>query len=286
MNDGMIDILMITYNRPAYTRLSLTRLLETCDESMRVWLWHNGDHEETLEVVQSLKDHPRVHRFHHSAENVRLRTPTNWLYAESDGAYVSKVDDDCLVPDGWAGTLRLAHESAPRLGIVACWHFLPEDFAPELANPRLAEIGAGHRILRNLWVGGSGYLMKRACLRRLGPIRNNESFTSYCIRGARAGWLNGWYYPLLCQEHMDDPRVPHTALRSDADIAANLPLSAQQRGVRTIAAWEAQLRRSARWVQEAPIDPAYYGRLRSYLRQAWARARGKLAKDAPREGMA
>ena len=43
-----IDILMITYNRPEYTRLSLERLLATCDESMRVWVWHNGTDEETL----------------------------------------------------------------------------------------------------------------------------------------------------------------------------------------------------------------------------------------------
>lgn len=273
MSDNTIDILMITYNRPAYTRLSLTRLLETCDPSMRVWLWHNGTHAETLGVVESLKDHPRVHRFHHSPENRKLREPTNWLYTESRGAYVSKVDDDCLVPEGWAQKLREAHEAEARLGVIACWHFLPEDFIPELASSRIATVGGGHRILRNLWVGGSAYLMKRACVDRAGPIRDDESFTSYCIRLARHGWLNGWYYPFLCQEHMDDPRVPHTALRTDADIAANLPLSAQQRGVTTIAAWQEQLLRSARHVQEAPLSPSYYSKWRSFLRRAWQRAR-------------
>lgn len=273
MSDKTIDILMITYNRPAYTRLSLTRLLETCDNSMRVWLWHNGSDAATLEVVQSLKNHPRVHRFHHSPENRKLREPTNWLYSESKGAYVSKVDDDCLVPAGWAQKLREAHEAESQLGVVACWHFLPEDFIPELASPRIATVGGGHRILRNLWVGGSAYLMKRACVNRAGPIRDDESFTSYCIRLARYGWLNGWYYPFLCQEHMDDPRVPHTALRTDADIAANLPLSAQQRGVTTIAAWQAQLLKSARHVQEAPLNPSYYSKWRSLLRRAWQRAR-------------
>jgi glycosyltransferase involved in cell wall biosynthesis len=273
MSDNAIDILMITYNRPAYTRLSLSRLLETCDESMRVWLWHNGTHAETLGVVESLKNHPRVHRFHHSPENRKLREPTNWLYTESTGAYVSKVDDDCLVPPGWAQKLREAHEAEARLGIVACWHFLPEDFIPELASSRIATVGGGHRILRNLWVGGSAYLMKRACVNRAGRIRDDESFTSYCIRIARLGWLNGWYYPFLCQEHMDDPRVPHTALRSDADIASNLPLSAQQRGVTTIAAWQEQLLRSARLVQEAPLNPSYYSKWRSFLRRAWQRAR-------------
>src|SRR5688500_2847859 len=109
-----VDILMITYNRPRYTQLSLTRLLETCDESMRVCLWHNGEHSETLEVAKSLANHPRVHEFHHSHVNVRLREPTNWFWQHANGNYLGKVDDDCLVPTGWAQTLRTAHEAEPR----------------------------------------------------------------------------------------------------------------------------------------------------------------------------
>ena len=33
-----VDVLMITYNRPEYTRLSLERLLTSAPEEMRVWL--------------------------------------------------------------------------------------------------------------------------------------------------------------------------------------------------------------------------------------------------------
>ena len=51
---------MVTYNRPDYTRLALTRLLETCDERMSVWLWHNGDHQPTLAVTRELSAHPAV----------------------------------------------------------------------------------------------------------------------------------------------------------------------------------------------------------------------------------
>lgn len=255
---GDADILMITYNRPRYTRLSLRRLLDTCDESMRVWIWHNGDHAETLDVVRSMADHPRIHRFHHSPENKRLREPTNWLYAEAKGEYLSKVDDDCLLPDGWCQALRQVHEDEPRLGVIGCWRFMPEDFDPALSGPRIETLSGGHRLLRSLWVEGSGYLMKRECRDRAGLIRESESFTSYCIRLARLGWIHGWRYPFLWQEHMDDPRAPHSALKSDADIAGNLPLSAINRGVRTLADWEAQLRRSARRVQEASLNPAWY----------------------------
>ncbi len=88
-----VDILMITHNRPDYTRLALRRLLDSCDETMRVWLWHNGDHAPTLEAVRGFAEHPRVHRFHVSPANKKLREPTNWVLAEGDGEYFAKVDD-------------------------------------------------------------------------------------------------------------------------------------------------------------------------------------------------
>src|SRR5690606_28589268 len=49
------DILMITYRSAGYLHLSLPRLLETLGERDRVWLWHNGDDEATLEDRKSTR---------------------------------------------------------------------------------------------------------------------------------------------------------------------------------------------------------------------------------------
>jgi glycosyltransferase involved in cell wall biosynthesis len=266
-----IDILMITYNRPQYTRLALERLLATCDEHMRVWIWQNGSDAETFALVQSLSSHPRVHKFHHSVENKKLREPTNWLWTNAKGDFVCKVDDDCIMPDGWADTLRKAHADAPELGVVGCWRFPDEDFVPDSAHKKIASFAGGHRLMKNLWVEGSGYLMKRACLDRCGPLRDGESFTQYCVRVAAAGWVNGWYYPFLYQEHMDDPRSPNSLLKTDADLQKYLPLSAKNNGVETLAAWQAQLRRSARLLQEAPYDVAAASK-------PWRRKLGSIKK--------
>src|SRR5437762_1338791 len=127
-----IDLLMITYNRPEYTRLSLERLLDTCDTRTRIWLWHNGDDSKTLAVVRSFANHPRVHCFHHSRENKKLREPTNWFWSRAPGKLLGKVDDDCLVPAKWIEILSRAHDDVPQFGIVSCWHLLQEDFSPEL----------------------------------------------------------------------------------------------------------------------------------------------------------
>jgi hypothetical protein len=266
VNDGAVDILMVTHRRPAYTRLALDRLLETCDESMHVWLWHNGDDPETLDLARSYASHPRVGRFHHCPENARLREPTNWLWSESSAPYVSKVDDDCLMPDGWAQTLRRAHEDVPELGVVGCWRFQDEDFVPELAEPRIRELAGGHRVLRNLWVEGSGYLMKRACIDQLGLLSPGTSFPTYCKRLARAGWLNGWYFPFLRQEHMDDPRSPHCLLDDEA-LAQGSSLTAAERGITTVDDRVRQIHDFAVHCQSASLDPADFVGWRAGVRR-------------------
>lgn len=260
------DILMVTYNRPHYTELSLQRLLATCDESVRVWVWHNGMDEKTLAVVRSFLGHPRLHRFHHSHENRKLTDATNWLWSNSTGKYLGKVDDDCLVAADWVPILRCAHEDEPRFGILACWIYLEQDFIQDLASRKIAIFTGGHRVMQNCWVGGSGYLMKRACFAEMGPLGPNLNFTEYGKRLARSGWIHGWPYPFIAHEHMDDPRSEHSLLRTDADLARYLPLSAQSSGVTSLCEWQARLLKSARELQAASPDPRHYFGWRRKLR--------------------
>ena len=271
---SVIDVLMVTHARPAYTRLSLPRLLDSCDDAMRIWVWHNGNDPETLDIVRSLLPHPALHRLHHSPENQLLRAPINWFLSNADGDLLSLINDDCLVNDGWGRMLRQAHEDVDAFGVLACWHFSTEDYLPELAERKTRTFTCGHRIMLNPWVQGSGIVMKRRCAETVGLLGPNErGFTSYCIRVAAAGWINGWYMPILPIDHMDDPRSPHTLLKTDADIARHLPLSAQFRGIDSIEGWISHLRRSARIVQESPIDPRQYIGLRKRVRRLWTRVR-------------
>lgn len=249
---GGADVLMITYNRPEYVELALPRLLDSCRPVDQVWVWHNGDDERTLEAVRAHLDHPRLHRFHHSRENVRLRRPTNWLWSEAHGDYFSKVDDDCLVSPGWIDGLEQAHGHSERFGVLGSWRFLPEDLVPTVAGRKMEEF-RGQQVLRNHWVQGSAYLLRRAAQRSAGLLRDGESWTQYCLRLARGGWVNGWPSPFVLEEHMDDPRSPHTLLVDDEALRRYLPLSAQRRGIRTLEEWRRQMPKSALEVQEAPL---------------------------------
>lgn len=120
--------------------------------------------------------------------------------------------------------------------------------------------------MRNLWVQGSGYLLPRARVEAQGPLGENESFTGYCIRLARAGAVNGFYYPFVAEDHMDDPRSSHALIRTDKDLLERMPLSASANGVLTVDDWTAQLRQSAIILQTASLDPRTYAGWRRRLK--------------------
>ena len=263
LNSG-IDVLVVTYNRPVYTERSLQALFANTDPMTRIWLWHNGNDGDTLAVVERFRD--RLFRFVHSKINVQLTKPTNWLLENASGDLLGKVDDDCLVPPSWDRRLEKAHRDEPSFGVLGCWRFFDEDFVPELANKKIRSFRGGHRVLVNHWVAGTGFLMKRACVADGGLVKEARGFTDYCIELARRGWVNGWIYPFLYQEHMDDPRAAHTGIRSDDDLQRSAPLSARMNGITTVRAWEERLRQSARDVQAAPLDLAYYSPLRRRMR--------------------
>lgn len=269
MSDRVIDILMITYNRAGYTQRSLPRLLDTCDQAMRVWVWHNGADAATLDAVKSCQSHPRFYRLHHSPENKRLREPTNWFFAESDGAYLCKIDDDNLMPDGWGATLRAAHEAEPKLGVIGCWSFRPEDLMQRAAERKVRRFG-DQRIMVNPWVAGTGYVMKRGCYAQSGPIQDGQSFPNYCTKLALSGWINGWYYPFVYMENMDDPRSAYTQLRTEEDFQKNRGLSAKQFGVKSLSELRRRQTILAHELQTASPNPRHHVGWRGRL-SLWAR---------------
>lgn len=270
------EVLMITYRRPEAVALSLPRLLDTVGDDARVWLWHNGDDADTLEVVRSYADDPRVARFHHSPENLRLRTPTMWLWENSSADYLSKVDDDCLESPGWVSTLRTALEDAPQLGVVGAWRHYDDEYVPALAEPKMLDLPGGHRIMRNHWVQGSGYLVRRADVLAGGPLPPDGSFTSWCLGLARQGKVNGWYHPFVFEDHMDDPRSEHALIRTDEDLRRHMPLSAARNGVTTVQEWDARNRRAARMLQAAPLDLREYRGVRRLRTRVLRRGRDLL----------
>jgi len=263
MLQAPLDILMITSTRPHYTRLSLPALLASCDDAMRVWVWHNGGDDATWHTVQEYADHPRIAQVHRNDVNSPLSEPTNWLWTNSVAPLVGKVDDDILVEPDWAQQLRAAHAAIARAGVLSAWTFPESDFDVQLASHKIESHGST-QIMRNAWVGGGCYVMNRACIDGHRLLQEGESFADWCRATAWQRWVHGWPLPLVVADHMDDPRSPHTALHDDADIANALPLTAQRNGITTTQEWQALLEDVARTVQTCPAAPGKLYGLRSW----------------------
>ena len=122
--------------------------------------------------------------------------------------------------------------------------------------------------------------MRRKCVKQEGLLTEGESFPRYIERTAWRAWINGWYYPFIYSEHMDDPRAEHTLLKCDADIADHLPLTAQRNGVTSLDEWTELIRETAVHVQSAGVRPGKYFLLRSLLYRAGLRAAARPRSQA------
>lgn len=250
-----IDLVFITYNRLEYTKLALASVLADPTEEFSLTLWDNGSTDGTKDYLSSVED-PRIVRKVFAEENVHLHGAVNDLFSKSSADLVGIIPNDFLVTPGWTRILGQAHADVPEFGMIGCWHFFPEEFDYERAKHKIQMFGR-HRVLRHPWTGGGAGLVKLKTVRECGPLQSSGT-TGYWIQMALKGYINGFYFPLIYVEHMDDPRSSHSFLKSEEDFQRYMPLTARNFGVKSLEDWLHWLQKDAYMVQKASIDPKYY----------------------------
>jgi len=210
-----VAVLYLTYNRLEYTKLSLKALLENTEYPFELHIVDNGSTDGTQEWLEQQRDlFPEVIRsLTLNNENRGLAAPTNEFWDRTGTDLIGKVDNDTLVPKGWLSKLVEAHLNSDRLGVIGGFHFQPEDFVESLCLDRLLNVDSVG-ILRDRHIGGCCYIMKRKVQQVIGhikvdPQRKIMGWTEFQHAIDNAGYLNGYYYPLMYVDHMDDPRSEH-----------------------------------------------------------------------------
>jgi len=278
-----VAIGLVTHNRLEYTRKTVARLLEDTSEEFELYLWDNASTDETPEYLKEEVKDPRIVEVVLSKENAGQTGAMNYVWSKTKAELVGKLDNDCLVTPGWTRILAKAHRDIERLGAVACWHY-PLDEFDEKAARRMGKIqGFGnHRIFRHPWVCGSGFIMKRSTYEQQGPwdVGPNVGTTYYFIRMALAGYINGWYYPLVLQEHMDDPRSTHTFLTSDENIRRlhDVTFTLRTKNIRDMKSRWARRRVVLKNLFDDPWQVEYYVGWRAKLERAKAKMRRLLKR--------
>jgi len=217
MNDAKIDLVFIAYNRIDYTKLTMTSLLSDPTEEFSLMIWDNGSTDGTKEYLSSVED-PRISRKVFSEENVYLHGAANELFRSSSADLVGIVSNDLMVTPGWTRLLAKAHCDIPELGMVGCWHFFPDDFDYERAKHKIQTFGS-HRVLRHPWTGGGAGLVKLKTVQEFGLLKSSST-SYYWLEMARKGYVNGFYFPLIYVEHLDDPKSQYSQLKDEASYQA------------------------------------------------------------------
>ncbi len=268
-----VTIVLITHNRLEYTKKTLARLLEDPTEEFDLYLWDNASSDETADYLKDGVKDPRIVDVVLSKENVGQAGAMNYAWSKTKAELVGKVDNDCLQTPGWTRIFAQAHKDIPQLGAVASWHFFQEDFDYEVAKHKIQTFN-GHQIFRNPWVGGSGFLMKRKTFLEQGPWEKgvNVGTTAFYIKMALSGYINGWYYPLVYQEHMDDPLSKHSMQKDDEAIKSlyNLTYTLRNKKLRTLEGSIARRNIDRYTILRCPWDVKYCVGWRSKLRTAKA----------------
>lgn len=273
-----VAIVFITHNRLDYTRLALPRLLEDKTEACDLYIWDNASTDGTQEYLRNAVTDPRIVDVTLSPENVGQAAAMNHGWGRTMAELVGKVDNDCLMTPGWTRILARAHEDIEMLGTVACWHFPIEEFNESLASKKIVEIN-GHRILRHPWTCGSGFIMKRKTFLKMGPWPSGwrAGTTPYFRRMALAGFVNGFYYPLVLQDHMDDPGSPHSRFHKyDFAQAYGDSYGYNACAIREMGQYMKIREGIIRNLLEGPQDPTYYVGIRARWRRAVSRMRSAV----------
>jgi glycosyltransferase involved in cell wall biosynthesis len=260
-----VCLLYLTFNRLRYAQLSLPRLLEDASEDFELVIWDNGSTDGTADFLRGVKDR-RIQELILRPSNEGQAPAIQFAWSQTEATLCGKVDDDCLLTPGWTRTLTAAHLEIPKLGGIGCWHFMPEDFDASLAHAKIREF-AGHRILVHPHIGGTGFLTKRSDYRLFGPIDPRYLLSNYWVRLAAQGRINGWYIPLIFQEHMDDPRSAHCSLPETFD-GPGRSWMIRNRGFRTRAEYENWIQADARRILRAPTDLTPIARIRELKARA------------------
>lgn len=184
-----VNIVMVTFNRLAFTRQAIGSILRTTDWPYRLTVVDNGSSDGSQEYLKELRRKGLIHNLILNPENLGVARAANqgWL-AEPGAAFMLKYDNDIVMQQpGWLSPMIRVCDALPGVGALA-YNF-------EATSYPLVEI-KGLRVRPNLRrsLGGACLLIPEATHAALGYWTEDfglysEEDADYCERTVKAGGL-------------------------------------------------------------------------------------------------
>jgi len=124
MNDKLMSVVMLNWNRLHYTKVTLERILEVSKIPTEIILVDNNSMPESgvREYLESMrgeleKKFVRV-IYVFNDKNLGVAGGRNSGLVRASGDYLVTIDDDVMVPDKWDELMAQACDNIPKLGIT------------------------------------------------------------------------------------------------------------------------------------------------------------------------
>jgi glycosyltransferase involved in cell wall biosynthesis len=198
---------MVTWNRREYFARSVANVLADPSD-FRLCFWDNASSDGVRDIIAGLKDE-RIAAKHFADENVGQFQPWHWFLENCSGDIIGKLDDDIIGEHGWMARFANMISEFSQLGVLGAWVYLRSEWDETAARHKFTKVGP-YTIFQNLSVPGGIFLARRSLLEKFSskdPTRLGVPIQQSRI--CKAGFINGYPYPISFADHLDDPRSPH-----------------------------------------------------------------------------
>jgi len=120
----VISICVVTHNQLSHTQKCLDAILNWTDVEFELTVCDSGSSDGTPEFLSNLAEQPQLpgkitkYEFVHFTENVGAAIAYNEAFSRSKSDVIIRIDNDVVVPYGWASRLLEVLGSDPQLGML------------------------------------------------------------------------------------------------------------------------------------------------------------------------
>lgn len=175
----MISIVVLTHNRWNYTRQCLNRIAKVSDVDFQLIVLDSASTDETRDELKRISlsgDKLRDFKLIFFRDNIGCRA-INAGFANAAANILVKIDNDVLLPSGWASHLVKASSFLPDVLFGANPRFITDhyvDFPSPPCRRYVFEDVIFDDIVSDQNIGGWFMAMRRETYERIGPFKQNK----------------------------------------------------------------------------------------------------------------
>lgn len=118
----MISLVVVTWNRLEYTKQCLESIAVHTDVPYELIVVDNGSTDGSAEWLREYMAHYRTHgneaQFIGNEENLGCAVAFNQGFAAAKGDPIFRIDNDVILPSGWASTFMRHWDEHPEIGMM------------------------------------------------------------------------------------------------------------------------------------------------------------------------